>query len=86
MLKCLSLELSGKIPLIVFDDADLDTLIPKAVKALTVFSGQFCMTGSRILVQKDITDEVRKRLSEALSQVKVGPQGSSIRYGCIRST
>ncbi|MCS4532871.1 aldehyde dehydrogenase family protein [Neisseria montereyensis] len=72
-LKRLSLELGGKTPLIVFDDADLDALIPKAVKALTVFSGQFCMTGSRILVQKGIADEVRKRLSEALSQVKVGP-------------
>ncbi|QGM80322.1 aldehyde dehydrogenase family protein [Otariodibacter oris] len=72
-LKRLSLELGGKTPLIVFDDADIDALIPKAVKALTVFSGQFCMTGSRILVQKGVADEVRKRLSEELAKVKVGP-------------
>jgi betaine-aldehyde dehydrogenase len=49
-LKRLGLELGGKAPMIVFDDADLDVAIPKIMRALTV-SGQFCMTGSRLLVQ-----------------------------------
>lgn len=71
-LKRFGLELGGKTPLIVFDDADIDAFIPKAEKALTVFAGQFCMTGSRILVQRGIADEVRQKLVERLANVKVG--------------
>lgn len=72
-LKRFGLELGGKTPLIVFDDADLDVALPKIEKALTVFAGQFCMTGSRLLVQRGIADSVRKRLGERLAKVKVGP-------------
>ncbi|MCW5658748.1 MAG: aldehyde dehydrogenase family protein [Burkholderiaceae bacterium] len=72
-LKRLGLELGGKTPLIVFDDADLDAALPKIVKALTVFAGQFCMTGSRLLVQRGIADEVRRRLADQLTKVRVGP-------------
>src|ERR1700734_2138937 len=50
-LKKMNLELGGKTPMIVFDDADLDSTIPLLVAAVTTFAGQFCMTGSRILVQ-----------------------------------
>jgi betaine-aldehyde dehydrogenase len=42
-------------------------------KALTVFAGQFCMTGSRLLVQRSILDEVRTRLAKRLEAVKAGP-------------
>ena len=72
-LKRFNLELGGKTPLIVFDDADLDVALPKIEKALTVFAGQFCMTGSRLLVQAGIADELRRRLGERLAKVKVGP-------------
>ncbi|HZM36291.1 MAG TPA: aldehyde dehydrogenase family protein [Burkholderiales bacterium] len=72
-LKRFGLELGGKTPLIVFDDADLDAALPKIEKALTVFAGQFCMTGSRLLVQRGIADRVRERLGERLAKVKVGP-------------
>jgi len=72
-LKRFGLELGGKTPLIVFDDADLDAALPKIEKALTVFAGQFCMTGSRLLVQAGIADELRRRLGERLAKVKVGP-------------
>lgn len=72
-LKRMSLELGGKTPMIVFDDADLDAVIPTLVAGITTFTGQFCMTGSRILVQSGIAGEVRKRLAEALSAVQVGP-------------
>ncbi|MEU5402421.1 aldehyde dehydrogenase family protein [Streptomyces sp. NPDC005963] len=72
-LKGMSLELGGKTPMIVFNDADLDAAIPVLTKAITTFTGQFCMTGSRILVQRDIADQVRSRLSTALQAVRVGP-------------
>lgn len=72
-LKRFGLELGGKTPHIVFDDADIDKLIPTVRAGLTTFAGQFCMTGSRILVQKGVAEEVTKRLAEALESVKVGP-------------
>ncbi|MEU6918425.1 aldehyde dehydrogenase family protein [Streptomyces olindensis] len=72
-LKPLSLELGGKSPMLVFDDADLDVTVPVLVKAITTFAGQFCMTGSRVLAQRGIADELRRRLAQALEAVKVGP-------------
>jgi acyl-CoA reductase-like NAD-dependent aldehyde dehydrogenase len=72
-LKRLSLELGGKTPMIVFDDADLDGVVPVLTKAVTVFAGQFCMTGSRVLVQRGIAGELRERLSKSLTAVRVGP-------------
>ncbi|MEU3186304.1 aldehyde dehydrogenase family protein [Streptomyces sp. NPDC006923] len=72
-LKGVSLELGGKTPMIVFDDADLDAAVPVLTAAITTFTGQFCMTGSRILVQRGIADELRTRLSAALESVRVGP-------------
>jgi betaine-aldehyde dehydrogenase len=66
-------ELGGKTPVILFEDADLDKALPKVEKALTVFAGQFCMTGSRLLVQRPILETVRKRLAVRLEAVKVVP-------------
>jgi betaine-aldehyde dehydrogenase len=66
-------ELGGKTPFLLFEDADLDRALPKVEKALTVFAGQFCMTGSRLLVQRPILDIVRTRLGMRLEAVKVGP-------------
>jgi betaine-aldehyde dehydrogenase len=72
-LKRFGLELGGKTPVLVFDDADLDKALPVVEKALTVFAGQFCMTGSRLLVQRSIADEVRDALAKRLEAVKAGP-------------
>ena len=72
-LKRFGLELGGKTPMLVFDDADLDAALPKIEKAVTTFAGQFCMTGSRLLVQKGIADKVRSGLAERFGKVKVGP-------------
>lgn len=47
--------------------------LPKIEKALTTFAGQFCMTGSRLLVQRGIADVMRTCLAERLAKVKVGP-------------
>ncbi|CAL9324703.1 aldehyde dehydrogenase family protein [Streptomyces sp. SudanB66_2053] len=72
-LKPLSLELGGKTPMLVFDDADLDAVVPVLTKAVTTFTGQFCMTGSRILAQRGIANELRERMIASLRSVKVGP-------------
>ena len=72
-LKRVGLELGGKTPHVVFDDADLNALLPTLEKSSTVFAGQFCMTGSRILVQRGIADKVTTGLAERLNKVKPGP-------------
>ncbi|CAB3753571.1 aldehyde dehydrogenase family protein [Paraburkholderia humisilvae] len=72
-LKRFGLELGGKTPLIVFNDADVDAALPKIEKAVTTFAGQFCMTGSRLLVQSGIAQVIRERLAKRLAKVKVGP-------------
>lgn len=72
-MKRFGLELGGKTPMIVFDDADLEAMLPVLEKALTIFAGQFCMTGSRLLVHSSIYELVRDRLAERLRAVKVGP-------------
>ena len=66
-------ELGGKTPVILCEDADLDKALPMVEKALTVFAGQFCMTGSRLLVHRPILDTARKRLGARLEAVRVGP-------------
>ncbi|POM27863.1 Succinate-semialdehyde dehydrogenase [NADP(+)] GabD [Actinomadura rubteroloni] len=72
-LKPVSLELGGKSPMLVFDDADLDAAVPVLTAAVTTFAGQFCMAGSRILAQRGIAGELRARLTAALEAVRVGP-------------
>jgi betaine-aldehyde dehydrogenase len=72
-LKRVSLELGGKTPLVVFDDADIDSVAPIVVTALTKFNGEFCMTGSRVLVQRGVADAYRKRIASLLEKIVVGP-------------
>lgn len=71
-LKRMNLELGGKTPMIVFDDADLDATVPQLAAGITTFAGEFCMTGSRILVQRGVAEEVRGRLADILENVRVG--------------
>lgn len=71
-LKRLNLELGGKTPLIILDDADLDLALAQVVRALVTMNGQFCVTGSRVLVQRSIADEVRDRLTKMISSIRVG--------------
>ena len=72
-MKRFGLELGGKTPMIVFDDADIPPMLPVLEKALTVFAGQFCMTGARLLVQDTVYDAVRDGLADRLRNVRVGP-------------
>ncbi len=72
-LKRASLELGGKTPHLVFDDADLSLAVPTIVNSVTVFAGQFCMAGSRVLVQRSIADQLTQVLAERLDTVRPGP-------------
>lgn len=72
-LKRFGLELGGKTPMILCESADLDQALPVVQRAITVFAGQFCMAGSRLLVHRCIADRVRAEMTERLGSVKVGP-------------
>ena len=68
-----TLELGGKSPQIVFADADLDAALPLLVSAGIQNCGQTCSAASRILVQRPIFDEVRRRMAERYAALRVGP-------------
>ncbi|MBJ8348251.1 aldehyde dehydrogenase family protein [Antrihabitans sp. YC2-6] len=72
-LKRLSLELGGKTPLVIFDDADLNVVVQNVLAATCLMNGQFCLTGSRLLVQRGIADKLRPLLVEAISNLRAGP-------------
>jgi betaine-aldehyde dehydrogenase len=71
--KRLCLELGGKTPLVVFDDVDVDAVVPVIVFACTFMNGQYCGTGARVLVQRGLAGALRTRLTAALEAVRVGP-------------
>jgi phenylacetaldehyde dehydrogenase len=72
-LKKVSLELGGKSPNIVLDDADLETAIPGAASAIFFNHGQCCCAGSRLYVQKKHFDKVVEGVSAAAKKIKIGP-------------
>ncbi|UCB55080.1 MAG: aldehyde dehydrogenase family protein [Thiotrichales bacterium] len=67
-----SLELGGKSPHIILDDADLDRAVPDIVRAVFANSGQICSAGTRLLVQKGIYNELLDRLTQASSKLTLG--------------
>jgi aldehyde dehydrogenase (NAD+) len=69
----LTLELGGKSPNVIFDDADLAKAIPGAVRAFVGNAGQVCLAGSRLLVQASVHDTVVAALAKAVAAIKVGP-------------
>ena len=68
-----TLELGGKSPQIVFADADLDAALPFLVNAGIQNAGQTCSAASRILVERPVFDEVRRRMAERYAALRVGP-------------
>jgi phenylacetaldehyde dehydrogenase len=72
-LKRVSLELGGKSPVIVFPDADVNTVIGGAANAIFFNSGQVCTAGSRLFAHKSIFDKVVEGVSAAASSMKLGP-------------
>ncbi|GMM36319.1 hypothetical protein DASC09_036440, partial [Saccharomycopsis crataegensis] len=71
-LKKVSLELGGKSPNIVFNDANLDKTINNILVSIFYNSGEVCCAGSRLYVQEGIYDELAAKLKTAIEQVKVG--------------
>lgn len=71
-LKRLSLELGGKSPVLIFDDADLDAAIAGAAQAIFSNAGQVCVAGSRIYAQRGVYEAVRRGLAEAAGSLRLG--------------
>jgi len=72
-LKKVTLELGGKSPNIVLDDADLDVAIPGASSAIFFNHGQCCCAGSRLFVQEKRYDRVLEGVSDAAKKIRLGP-------------
>ena len=82
--KALSLELGGKSPYIVFDDADLDSAVEGLVDAIWFNQGQVCCAGSRLLVQEGVADRFHAKLKARMAKLRVGdPLDKSIDIGAI---
>ena len=82
--KKLSLELGGKSPFIVFDDADLDSAVEGVVDAIWFNQGQVCCAGSRMLVQEGVAEKVYKKLRNRMEKMRVGdPLDKGIDIGAI---
>ncbi|WP_043625409.1 aldehyde dehydrogenase family protein [Ensifer sp. ZNC0028] len=83
-LKKVSLELGGKNPQIVFPDANLDEFIDAAVFGAYFNAGECCNAGSRLILHRDIADEVTRRIAELSAKVKVGdPLDPETQVGAI---
>ena len=82
--KKLSLELGGKSPFVVFDDADLDSAVEGVVDAIWFNQGQVCCAGSRLLASEGIADALYAKLRARMSKLRVGdPLDKSTDVGAI---
>ena len=82
--KKLSLELGGKSPFIVFDDADIDSVVEGVVDAIWFNQGQVCCAGSRILAQEGIAERLVARLRARMETLRVGdPLDKGVDIGAI---
>ncbi len=82
--KKLSLELGGKSPYIVFDDADLDSAVEGLVDAIWFNQGQVCCAGSRLLVQESIAEKVFAKIRTRMAKLRVGnPLDKVVDIGAI---
>ena len=80
--KKLSLELGGKSPFIVFEDADIDSAVEGVVDAIWFNQGEVCCAGSRLLVQEGIAEKVHRKLLARMEKLRVGnPARQGGRHG-----
>jgi aldehyde dehydrogenase (NAD+) len=70
--KRLSLELGGKSPFVVYEDADLDSVVEGVVDAIWFNQGQVCCAGSRILVQEGVADRLVAKLRARMEKLRIG--------------
>ena len=82
--KRLSLELGGKSPFVVFDDADIDSVVEGVVDAIWFNQGQVCCAGSRILAQEGIAERLTAKLRARMETLRVGsPLDKAVDIGAI---
>ena len=82
--KRLSLELGGKSPFVVFDDADLDGAVEGVVDAIWFNQGEVCCAGSRLLVHEGVAETLYAKLRERMETLRVGdPRDKAIDIGAI---
>jgi aldehyde dehydrogenase (NAD+) len=82
--KKLTLELGGKSPFIVFEDADLDSVVEGVVDAIWFNQGQVCCAGSRMLVQEGIAERLVTKLRARMEKLRVGsPLDKAVDMGAI---
>ena len=82
--KGLTLELGGKSPFIVFEDADIDSAVEGLVNAIWFNQGQVCCAGSRLLVQESISEEFHQKLRSRMEKLRVGnPMDKAVDMGAI---
>jgi aldehyde dehydrogenase (NAD+) len=80
-----TLELGGKSPQVVFDDADLDAALPYLVNAGIQNAGQTCSAASRIVMQRGVYGEVMRRMAERYQALRVGPALADLDVGPVIS-
>ncbi|WP_114284921.1 aldehyde dehydrogenase family protein [Candidatus Halocynthiibacter alkanivorans] len=80
-----TLELGGKSPQLVFDDADIDAALPFLVNAGIQNAGQTCSAASRILVQRGVYDQVLAKMAARYSALRVGPALQDLDVGPLIS-
>ena len=71
--KKLSLELGGKSPFIIFEDADLDSAVEGLVDGIWFNQGQVCCAGSRLLMQESIADKLIGKIQDRMNTLRIGP-------------
>ena len=82
--KALTLELGGKSPYIVFDDADLDSAVEGLVDAIWFNQGQVCCAGSRLLVQEGVAEAFHAKLKARMDKLRVGdPLDKCVDIGAV---
>src|SRR5271170_2656160 len=82
--KKLSLELGGKSPFVVFEDADLDSAVEGLVDGIWLNQGQVCCAGSRLLMQESIAETLLQKIRDRMSTLRVGsPLDKAIDIGAI---
>ncbi|SCM68649.1 betaine-aldehyde dehydrogenase [Donghicola eburneus] len=81
-LRHVTMELGGKSPLVIFDDANIENAVSAAINANFYSSGQICSNGTRVFVQKGIKEAFLSRLAERLKGVKMGdPMDEEVNFG-----
>ncbi|WP_376704406.1 aldehyde dehydrogenase [Mesorhizobium sp. ISC25] len=82
-----TLELGGKSPVVVFADADLDSAANAVVAGIFAATGQSCVAGSRLLVQRSVKDEFLARLKRKAEAIRIGdPQDPAIEMGPLATS